>query len=692
MQTTSKQSPIWQWLAVALFLFWLFFSLGSYYLVRKPISLPQLLALAQDPFIWQKVGVNAAAIGRTFLDLLVGSWLVLVAGGCGRWLLRRFPLLTLSPLAEAVLSVGLGWGILGLVTLGLGSLHLYQPLSFTIITLLLSLLALPQLIAFARHLRQKVSPDSPPGSRLIFFYLMAVIFLALTVALLPPVSWDGLFYHLKGPKLYLAAGGIVGGIDIPHLSFPGLLEMNFLLAMALRGDTVAHLVHFSFVPLLMGIVTVLAQDWLKLASGKVAVLLLFTMPMVLTLATWAYNDLALAFYTAAALYLFGHWLLLMNRASLQPLVLAGVMAGLAMGMKYTSLIVPLMLMLFIWWPYRFHWRDAWRTILAFALPAGLVVAPWLLKNWFLTGNPVYPFIFGGEFWNEYRAAAYAEVGTGIGFNLITLLRLPYDLTRDLQDASQDGLTGPLFLASLPALLVYSLSPLRHKAPPGFGYLLLMALGHYLFWVAGVISSGALYQSRLLLPAFVLLCPAIAWIWEELRHYDHPQFSLRRFLNIALGLVLFLALLERFLLWLPETPWTYLLNDETRVANLQHRLGSHYAAMAYLNDHLPPEAVVVFLWEPRSYYCDRDCRPDSILDRMGDLAYQYGDAPDIAAAWRAQGVSHILLWRTALEFILDQQAGEGLYAVNRPLVTELQQNHLHLIAEIAGYELYELPPQ
>ena len=66
---------------------------------------------------------------------------------------------------------------------------------------------------------------------------------ALLVALLPPTDWDGLFYHLTGPKLYLQAGQIVGGIDIPHLNFPSLMEMLFTWAMLLRSDIAAKLLH-----------------------------------------------------------------------------------------------------------------------------------------------------------------------------------------------------------------------------------------------------------------------------------------------------------------------------------------------------------------------------------------------------------------------------------------------------------------
>lgn len=689
MDKMKRRTLLWQWGAIALFLLWLFFSLGSYYLVQKPLSVPQLLFLAEDRFIWQAVNWNAAALGRTLVDLLASIWLVLLAWGCGRWFLQRFPL-TFSPLADATFSIALGWGVLGLLTLLFGALQLYQTFVFSLLAVLLTILAVPQLLAFGRTHRSQLVRLKFSIPRLVFVYIGLVLLLALTIALLPPTSWDGLFYHLKGPKLYLEAGGIVGGVDIPHLSFPSLLEMNFLLAMAWRGDTVAHLIHFSFIFLLVAIVILIAKEWLKMASARVAVLLLFTMPMFLNLATWAYNDLALAFYGAAALYLVGLWL--QKPDGLSRLVLAGMMAGFAMSLKYTSLMIPLLLITFILWSCRRSWHTAWKPVLAFAIPAGLLVMPWLIKNWQLTGNPVYPFLFGGEFWNAYRAAAYAEAGTGIGFDLLAWVRLPYDLTIGLQDASQDGLTGPLFLAGLPLLLAYVFLPrLRTQLPSGFGHLLLFALGHYLFWMIGVISSGALWQSRLLLPAFVVLCPALAWIFEAVRVYDDPQFSLRRFLNIALGLVLTLALISQFLLWLPEAPWAYLLGDESHEANLQRRLGGHYEAMQWLNENLPDEAVVFFLWEPRSYYCNGDCRPDSILDRMGDWEYRYKDADGIAAAWRADGVTHLLLWRLALDFIVDQQAESGLYVVNQPLLTDLLDNHLTLLETVGGYEIYELQP-
>ncbi|MCP4428302.1 MAG: hypothetical protein GY803_27760, partial [Chloroflexi bacterium] len=97
--------------------------------------------------------------------------------------------------------------------------------------------------------------------------------------------------------------------------------------------------------------------------------------------------------------------------------------------------------------------------------------------------------------------------------------------------------------------------------------------------------------------------------------------------------------------------------------------------------------VAFLYEPRSYYCDRDCRPDSKIDELGHWRYLYGGAGNTAAALHANDVTHILLYQIGYTFM----AGGEETAVTT-LLENLQAHHLNPIADIAGaYILYELQP-
>jgi hypothetical protein len=219
-------------------------------------------------------------------------------------------------------------------------------------------------------------------------------------------------------------------------------------------------------------------------------------------------------------------------------------------------------------------------------------------------------------------------------------------------------------------------------------LLIFAFAQYLFWTFGVIFSAGLWQSRLLLPAFVALTPIIAWIFDDLARWDHPQFSLRRFTKMVIVLALVFNLVGQILNWLPGVPLTYVAGTASREAILTHWLGSHATTMQAINAQLPADAVVTFLYEPRSYYCDRDCRPDSILDSLAHLEYLHNDAEGIAQAWQKEGISHILLFDTGYQFIREQQMA-WISPQNNTLMDELAANYLQLIGDWGDYKLYEL---
>jgi hypothetical protein len=499
----NLQRPWLSWMAVTLFILWLFYGLSAYYVVQKPLSLPLVTSLVERSDTWLRVSFSGAALGRGLLDLGIALWLIVIALGIGMIVLNRLSLFPHSDLDIALLGTGLGFGFLGLAVLFLGLAGLLQPSLFYALAIVLTLLTAPKLLPFIRSVR------FPTPSRLVGAYLILTIGLALFIALLPPTSWDALFYHLKGPKLYLEAGRIRPGIDIPHLNFPSLFEMLFMSAMAMRGDVAAKLLHFAFSFMLAGLVYATARDHLQVKNNWISVIFLYATPMVLLLAGWAYNDLALAFYQLAALYALLHWQ--RNRHG-QWLVLGGLLCGFALSLKYTSFVAPLIFTGILVWEFRQRLIQVGRPLLLLIIPTLLIASPWYLKNLFFTGNPVYPFVLNGRFWDDFRAMAFAGNGTGLGFDPIALLRLPHDLTLGLQDASQDGPTGPFYLIFLPLLLFYALSPQRKHTLLAFRYLLLFALAQYLFWMVGVIYSAGLWQSRVVFGPVGAVFTANGRVW------------------------------------------------------------------------------------------------------------------------------------------------------------------------------------
>ncbi|GAB4432185.1 MAG: hypothetical protein Kow0031_13530 [Anaerolineae bacterium] len=699
-------------LVTIFFVLWLFFVLTSFFVVQKPFT-----------------GANAAAVGNVLLDALTAAWLSLVALGLGRWLLLRLLPQSLPAAGQLIFGTALGLGLLSLMSLAVGLAGGFnRPVAYGL-TLALTAAVLPSLRALWQELSRRRSAPAAASNRpngWTAFYLAAFALLALLVALLPPTDWDGLFYHLTAPKLYLQAGAVVGGFDVPHFSFPALLEMLFAWAMLLRGDIAAKLLHFVYGLLLAGLVGLTTHRFLSAAAVWRALLLLASMPMLYILSGWAYNDLALAFYQLAAIYWLIEWAQASRGAGApgrkdaevppaignspftihhSPLILSGLFAGLAMGLKYTSFVTPLFIIIAItYYATRNTQQIANRksqiansklilsSLAAFSLPALLIAAPWYLKNWAFTGNPVFPFatgLFGGQPWDAFRAEWYAAAGSGIGLEPLTLLGLPWLLTLGVQDMNfWDGRTGPLLLLFLPLLVWAGLSRqfAGQRVPPPAKLLLAYALAHFTVWALGVVWSRSLWQSRLLLPGLVALPPVAGWLWLHLPAFDLPRFRLSHFVNIAIGLTLALTLVDTALLTLKFDPLPYLTGLESRPAYLERRLGAHYAAMQQLNAQLPPEAVVQFLWEPRSYYCQLDCRPDSILDAFPHAVQQYGSAAAIAGAWRQNGITHVLLHRDGLSFVLNEQPT----TINQAILTELEQNYWVKLFDIGGaYQMYAL---
>jgi 4-amino-4-deoxy-L-arabinose transferase-like glycosyltransferase len=494
---------------------------------------------------------------------------------------------------------------------------------------------------FWRQIRLRRPPT------LITIYLAMAIGLAFTLALLPPTSWDTLSYHLKGPQLYLKAGRIYPEIDVFSLNNPFLMQMFFALAMAVRNDIVAQLIHFAFLFYLIGIVLVVSKQALKLPTGRHAILLLLATPMVLLLAPWAYNDLALASMTLVSLYSIIQWQQDENK---RWLLWSGVFSGLAISLKYTSFLLPIVIGLVIVWRL---WRQPkllWWALLWFGMPAFIISCAWYFKSWVFMGNPVYPFVFGGRYWDELRSLAHSEPGSGIGWQLSAMLRIPVTLTQGVQDSSGDGPVGPFYLAFLPLLFWAGFKQLRGKSAPGLTVLLVYALAHIALWTLGVINSANLWQGRLLLPAFVALIPVMAWVWHDLRRFDHPQFSLRRFLKLVLAFVLIFSLVGQIVAWIPHQALGTFAGNNSREAYLENQLGILSVASHRLNELLPEDAIVQFLWEPRTYYCHVECRGDHILDKYPYLENKFGSPEGVATRLREEGVTHVLIFHGGLNFL------------------------------------------
>ncbi|MBW3622084.1 MAG: phospholipid carrier-dependent glycosyltransferase [Armatimonadetes bacterium] len=592
----------------------------------------------------------------------------------------------------------LGMGILSYLILGLGLLGFLNRTALGILTAVLFFAAMPGSRALGLELRRKRDghedrppadrrsdalsrergeadlPEPSPDSWIQAALAVGIGILALLMlfgAASPPTGadWDGLSYHLADPKLFLQAGRIVPLPWEHHSNFPFLVQMLFTYGLAFDSVALAKGFHLA-----MGFLTAgaLTTAYLRLSrsdpkdveapASRARHGLLTLLPAALFLgaphvfweATVAYVDLGATLYAFLAVYAFTLAMEERNPPEVRGdceehedaetfsrrpiwLLIAGVMTGFALGSKTTNGIF--LILLSLWWLWRrwdrsFRWRGAGTFALWYLLPAILIAAPWFLKTYLWTDNPVYPFlygIFGGRNWNAELARLYEieQAGFGMGRSPAALLLLPWNLTFH-PTAFSKGIgffasMGPYALALLPLLVIARPLPRWAKAYLG------LALGFLVIWVA------LTQQIRYLLPLYPALCLlcAVAADRASIRPWGRSAVGL--FTGGSLLLTVFMG----FNYVQPMIPVALGMASPEQYLSSRSEL---YPAYRYVNENLPEDAKILLIEETRGFYLDREY----LWGNPGHhtlIPWESFRTPEEMAAWlRRNGFTHLLLNR------------------------------------------------
>jgi hypothetical protein len=678
----------------------------AYYVVHKPMTVQQ-----------------ATALGR--LTLTLAAWVASLS--LCYWLGEvAFPgLQHLIPREQFVLRLGFGLGVLSLLMLALGALRGYWPLLAWAILLLATPLTIRRFLREGWHVRPAI-PSGWSDKSLSLFVLITLGF-AFLRSMSPPTAWDALVYHLTGPKLYIQAHALVHDLDLAYLGFPQGGSMLFTWAMLLTGPELAQLFHFTFalltVALLAGVVGRVAPGRAWLASA-----ILVGVPSAALLAGWAYVDWIPMFAALAAFVILGEATSVdpgagrlggQKRAEMSerdnasadslgaagegrswpgnvwgifrsPWVLAGFFAGQAFASKYTAAGVVLGLALFL----AVRSRSV-RTVAKFSFSFGIFVAPYLAKNLVLTGNPVYPFFFPGAYWDSLRGYWYSRPGTGL--DLLRLVVAPVEATLfGVEGGIVEGYppysatTGPLLLALLPLIFLEWRGRALGTRRWAMG-LLIVSLVAYAVWLAGLAYSNLLVQTRLLFPIFPMLAALAGLGFDSLRSVSRKGFSVQFVVGGLVGFVLVLTLLSSSLSFVRSSPLRVLTGSESTQDYLASQLGVYSSVMSEVS-LLPEGSRVVFLWEPRAFWCSgaAQCEPDALLDRWWHLRRLGYDAQSAVQQWKQQGVTHVLLFQRGAQEIrlarFDPLTEQDWHELDR-----LTEDELTVVKDWDGaYVLYRLP--
>lgn len=432
-------------------------------------------------------------------------------------------------------------------------------------------------------------------------------------ALAPETLADGITYHLGLPYEYVRLGGFPDHITFYDL-VPQGMEMLYTVAFAFGRHSAAKLVEFSF---FLATLPLIFRIGRRLGSGDlaslVAAVFYCSAPVVGLTGSSSYNDAAGVFFMLAALYLLLVWRGTQDARYLLP---AGLLAGFCYAIKLPGILVAAAAVLFVL---------AARNRKAAALVAAsacLVMAPWLVRNTVLTGNPAAP-LMNSLFPNPaFHIATEQELSGGLrSLASVKPWQVPWEL------AFGGGLSGTFG----PLLLALPLGLLALPKPAG-----------RLCWMAAAILALPWFANtgaRFLMPAIVLAGMALGMALTA---------------RAAWAAILIQAVLcwpQAIDTW--ESRYGFRLHGFPLAAALRTESEDHYCRRTFdeynvarmIEGLTPPDSRTLALLSVANAYLDRDvtvtwqsAEGERLLDTLR-LASTYSDstAYDWKASWPAESL-------------------------------------------------------
>ena len=613
--------------------------------------------------------------GMTILYLT--GW-CLITSGIGRLLLSAMAVRFASRGEGLFLATAIGLTISGYAVFLLG---VTGSLETSGICLLLISLAF---ISVTGWLRPLLTAPAAPAGRCIWEQLAAVLLGILLLAdfflvLTPEMGKDALIYHLAVPKLYLLHHGFYFIPGNVFAGYPLLGEMHYLLALFLQNDILAKAMNYAVLwGILLGMGLFARFLLQEHVFPALSMLIFLSIPSVFAVSHMAYNDLFVTFFTLAAFYSFLRW---SEQGMTVWLILCGVFSGSAAACKYTALLLtPLGCLGILWWASRRRAEtlQALRLLALYLAAAFIAGSPFYLKNWIMTGNPLYPFfygIFGGRGWDADQARLYDLFiqNLGMGRTILDYLLLPWNVSlRAKMDSPQfDGVLGPIFLLTLPFL-----AGLRRWETP-IRAVLVYALLSFLFWVSSA------QQIRYLIPLFPLLALVTGVIMTRYR-------KRKRIFALLLCIVAASLAFNGYHIirgFMKISPLRVAAGIESRDEFLSRTL-PHYPLYRFVNRNLPPDARVFLLYMKNyTFLCDRDCYADSMFEAhtLQMILQEESSAEGVRGRLKAMGFTHLLYDGI---FLLGEPS--PLSAEQKRLFFDFQKRHLHIVRSEGTYHLYHLP--
>jgi hypothetical protein len=596
--------------------------------------------------------------------------------GIGYYILNKMTL-TYSGTGERLFyAFGLGTAVTAYAVFMLGVLQAVYPAVIYTLVVCFTLIGLTGCRRLARHTPSprawlpRTTPEWVAGS--ILAICLGILFI---LELTPEIGKDALIYHLAVPKLFVEHHGFYFIEGNVFANYPLLGEMLYIVALICQGDILAKGIQFVFlVAILLGMGLFIRQRVGKDSSPYLAMLVFLSIPSVFITAHMAYNDFFVTYYSMGAVFAFVSW---SERNDRGWLILCGLFSGLAVACKYTALLLPFLGVLGVLWTARsrkLHTPEAIRNLSIYLLIMIAVGSPFYIKNWIVTGNPVYPFlfsIFGGRGWDPDQARLYDIFvhNLGMGKELLDYLLLPWNVSlRAKMDSPQfDGILGPVFLFILPFVL-----GMRNPAST-VKLILIYSVCTLIFWAASA------QQIRYLIPVIPFLAIVLAFIFTYFRNHKISQVILYCLITASLAFNFYYIARD----FQKIRPLRVVFGLENREDFLKRSIPS-YGMYSFVNQHLPNNAKVFLIYMKNyGFLCNRLFYADAMFEShtLQKILSSSHDSEQVRTALRKRGFTHMMYdanYVTGERGMLTPQEKQLFSAFRNDYLTHLKSDQSYLL--------------
>ncbi len=614
---------------------WSFFVFSHYFSPASVLDFSFLNQLKRD---WPQVNgstleATLAGRGPGFLwDFAIGLTLWAWGKRLGLWIgLPELPLAL-----KTAFQAALGIVFFNSLWFGLGLSGLWFKSLFLILSLLFMGPAFWFLIKDLRRAWKRSRSDFklPARAWVIAPVILAgfLYLLALAQSLVPEIYFDGLVYHLSVLQFWWDRHGILDFATNFHSYYPFGAELYFLNGFwpSGAGEDAKLMNVFS-----LGLTVLAAAGWVAEESGAAfgwltGASLLF-LPWVSTTVWTTQNEVVLAFFLLLFFYAMRRWAREDNEGQrFVWVILAGLTGGAALSVKYTA--APAFLAagaaLFIENPKSFG-RERWKEwLLGAALLSG-ALGPWLLKNFFYTGNLLYPYLaqwIGGRSLSPER---FQELLTNhesvFGVGGAPFWKWPYELIVHHVDKTM----GPLLFSFLPFLAAGFASWKKER------YLLTLVS---LYLAGGFLIS---YQTRLMIPEMVLFLVGTGCF---LGKFKKPGLSrIWAVILLVFGLTTFLSLVRLSANYTQSQKIWF--GDKTREDFLKTSPQTvSFYSLARACDPLAPGDRLLVVGDARGLYYPRAYFANSVFDdpQLVKIAREAPNAEGIRRRLQQLGVDDLVI--------------------------------------------------